>query len=264
MQTVRLFHWNPSEARKRLKQLRKYGYDAVYGPLSPEVLRALKHDLPDAVLIDLSRLPSQGRDIGVYIRHRKATRNVPIVFVGGKPETVNKVKQQLPDAVYTAWANVKSALCRVIAHPPKKPVTPASVLAGYSGTPLVKKLGIKPGSVVLLINAPSNFDKKLKNLPKGVVIRRRFGSINDLIIWFVKSQKVLNRNIKKMITRVGRGGLWIVWPKKSSGMRSDLSQRVVREIGLVSGLVDYKVCAVDSTWSGLKFTLRKSGRVRGG
>lgn len=259
MKTVRLFHWDPIEAKKRLKQLRTYGYDAVYGPLSPEVLRALKSNLPDAVLIDLSRLPSQGRDIGVHIRHRKTTRNVPIVFVGGTTEKVTKVKQQLPDAVYAKWSNMKSALQQAIAHPPKKPVTTASALAGYSGTPLVKKLGIKEDSVVLLISAPDGFDKSLKNLPKGVVIRRRLSSNNDLMIWFVKTQKVFRSGIKKVKQRVGRGGIWIVWPKKHSKIQSDLSQKIVREVGLVSGLVDYKVCAVDRTWSGLKFTIRKAG-----
>ena len=252
-----MFHWNATEAKKRLKELMASGYDVVYEPLSPEVLRALKNNPPAAVLIDLSRLPSQGRDIGIYIRHYKATRSTPIVFVGGAPEKVTRVKRQQPDAVYTNWGNIKSALQQALAHPPKNPLAPKSALAGYSGAPLVKKLGIKPNSVVILVNAPDNFDKMLKNLPKGVVMQRRLSSNNDLMIWFVKSQKALKNRIERMAQLVGKGGLWIVWPKKSSGVPSDLSQKIVRGVGLVSGFVDYKVCAVDSTWAGLKFTLRK-------
>jgi hypothetical protein len=258
MQTVRMFHWNAIEAKKRLKELRGCGYDVLYDPLSPAVLKDLKSDPPAAILIDLSRLPSQGRDVGIYIRHHKTTRNVPIVFVGGKREKVARVKRQLPDAVYTEWASVESALRRAITQPPKTPIAPASVLAGYSGAPLVKKLGIKPNSVVLLMSAPRDFEKKLETLPRGVIIRRRLSRNNDLIIWFVKSENVLNRNIKKLKSRVGRGGMWIVWPKKSSKVQSDLSQTIVRKVGLSSGLVDYKICAVDSTWTGLKFALRKT------
>lgn len=254
---MRLFHWNATEAKKRLKELRASGYDVVYEPLSLEVLRALKNNPPAAVLIDLTHLPSQGRDIGIHVRYYKVTRNVPIVFVGGTPEKVTSVKRQLPDAVYTNWSNIKSVLQHAIAHPPKKPFAPKSALAGYSGAPLVKKLGIKPNSVVIFVNAPDNFDKMLKNVPKGVVMQRGLSSNNDLMIWFVKSQKALKSRIKRMAQLVGKGGLWIVWPKKSSGVPSDLTQKIVREVGLVSGLVDYKVCAVDSTWAGLKFTLRK-------
>ncbi|KPK63013.1 hypothetical protein AMJ83_08845 [candidate division WOR_3 bacterium SM23_42] len=130
-------------------------------------------------------------------------------------------------------------------------------MAGYSCAPLVKKLGIKPNSVITLVNAPRNFGKTLKDMPEGVILQKRLSKKNNLIIWFVKSQKILKSSIRRMITLVGKGGLWIVWPKKSSGMASDLTQRSVREVGLAAGLVDYKICAIDQTWSGLKFAHRK-------
>jgi len=257
MKTVRLFHWNATEAKKRLKKLRASGYDVVYETMSPAVLRAVKKKPPAAILIDLGRLPSQGRDIGIYVRHYKVTRNVPIVFVGGKPGKIIEVKRHLPDAVYTDWADIKEALREAIACPPRKPLATKSTLAGYSCAPLVKKLGIKPNSVITLVNAPRNFGKTLKDMPEGVILQKRLSKKNNLIIWFVKSQKILKSSIRRMITLVGKGGLWIVWPKKSSGMASDLTQRSVREVGLAAGLVDYKICAIDQTWSGLKFAHRK-------
>lgn len=256
MKTVRLFHWNATEAKKRLNKLRASGYHVMCEPMSPEVLRALKKNPPAAILIDLGRLPSQGRDIGIYVRHYKATRNVPIVFVGGKPEKIIEVKRHLPDAVYADWTDIKEALQGAIAFPPRKPLVTKSTLAGYSGAPLVKKLGIRPNSVIILVNAPRNFGKVLKDVPNGVVLQKRLSKKNNLIIWFVKSQKSLKGSIKRMTTLVGKGGLWIVWPKKSSGISSDLTQRSVRGIGLAAGLVDYKICAIDQTWSGLKFAHR--------
>jgi len=148
-------------------------------------------------------------------------------------------------------------LKRAIAHPPLTPVTPDSLLAGYGGTPLVKKLGIKPNTIVTLIGAPDYFDRLLVPLPTAVTIRRRLGKNNDLIIWFVKSRKTLRDRVQSISRRVGKAGIWIAWPKQSSQIFSDLSQKSVRDAGLNAGFVDYKVCAIDSTWAGLKFSARK-------
>ena len=133
----------------------------------------------------------------------------------------------------------------------------SSIPAGYSGTPLPKKLGIKPGSVVRLIGAPGGFLKTLGDLPEGVMVREDARGHASLTLWFLPSQKELNRGIRKMATRLEGGSLWMIWPKKTSGMVTDLTQQEVREAGLAAGLVDYKVCAVDAIWSGLLFTRRK-------
>lgn len=258
MKTVRLVHWDAVEAKKRLRELKASGYHVAYAPMSPEVLRDLKKNPPAAILIDLGRLPSQGRDIGVYIRHYKATRNVPIIFVGGKRQKIIEIKRHLPDAVYTNWDGIKGAIKEAIAHAPLRPVATKSLLAGYSGAPLHKKLGIKPKSVIILVNAPRNFDKVLTDVPEDVIMKKRMVKKNDLIIWFVKSRKSLKSNIKRMSTVVGKGGLWIVWPKRSSRISSDLTQQCVREVGLAVGLVDYKICAIDQTWSALKFAVKKA------
>jgi hypothetical protein len=257
---VYLVHWNAAEAEQRAGKLRDAGYVVDCRPLTPAVLRRLREDPPAAFVIDLGRLPSQGRDLGVGLRSYKSTRNVPLVFVGGDPEKVRRVRELLPDAVYTSRGRIRSALGRAIARPPADPVVPKSPMAGYAGAPLVKKLGIKEHAVVLLIGAPQGFERTLGKLPDGVVLRSRAGARCDLALWFVKSQKELNRRIEKMVGLAENGGLWIVWPKKSSGVAGDLTQPVVRKIGLAASLVDYKVCSIDATWTGLRFTRKRRGR----
>ena len=253
---VRLIHWKPAEAAEKAEILRSAGYDVSGEALSPASFQKMREDPPDAVVIDLSRIPSQGRDVGLGIRKFKNTRRVPLVFVGGDTDKVERIRQLLPDAVYTAWDRILDELEEAIAHPPEAPVVPSSTMAGYEGAPLPKKLGIKPGAVVYLIDAPVGFEKSIDNLPERVSFVRNIPERNDLAIWFVKSQKDLEGRIDQVKTPVGKGGLWIAWPKKASGVTSDLSQTVVRKIGLASGLVDYKVCSIDKTWSGLKFALR--------
>jgi len=257
MRRIRLIHWNDVEARERAERLRSAGYRVDHGVLDATGLRGLRADPPDAVVIDLSRVPSQGRDVGLGIRMRKATRHVPLVFVGGVPETVARIKSLLPDAVYTTWEGIPSALAHAISHPPADPVVPDSTMAGYAGAPLPKKLGIKANALVGLIDAPEHFERALHDLPDGVVVRRDPKERSDITLWFVRSRQDLEAGIAEMVPAAIKGGLWIVWPKKASGIPSDLSQGVVREIGLATGLVDFKVCAVDRTWSGLRFTVRK-------
>ena len=106
--------------------------------------------------------------------------------------------------------------------------------------------------------APPAFESTLGELPGSVTIRRRTRGRCDLVLWFVKSGGEIERRVERMGALAGKGGLWIIWPKKASGIGTDLSQAVVRRIGLAAGLVDYKVCAVDETWSGLRFTRRRS------
>ena len=257
MPRIRLIHWNPAEAAERATRLPDDEFDVDHAPLDPTGLRALRANPPDALLIDLGRLPSHGRDVGVSMRQTRATRGIPLVFVDGAPEKVEPIRQLLPDAVYTDWPNIQPALRQAIANPPSQPVVLKSSLAGYSGTPLPRKLGIKPGYAVALPGAPDDFETTLGELPDRVTLRRRVQGRCDLIVWFVGSRRELRQRVQRYGLKAGPGGLWICWPKKASGVQSDLSERVVRETGLANGLVDYKIAAIDQTWSGLRFTRRK-------
>ena len=130
--------------------------------------------------------------------------------------------------------------------------------AGYSGTPLVKKLGIKPGTTLALIGAPDDFETLLKGLPKDVSVVRGGSAAAALVIWWPASLRDMESRVGAVDKRIADGGsIWIAWAKKASGVKTDLSDNNVRETGLANGLVDYKVCAISEIWSGLKFARRK-------
>jgi hypothetical protein len=224
---VRLVHWNEAESRERAGALRAAGYVVDRSPVDREALKALAARPPDAIVIDLTRAPSQGRDLGLFLRKQKSTRGIPLVF-------------------------------KAVTAKPTAPVVPNSTFDAYAGTPLLKKLGVKEGTVVALVGAPDGFEKALGTLPDDAVVRRGARGRPDLAIWFVRSRKELEGRVERMKAFGWRHALWIVWPKKASGIASDVSQKVVRETGLGAGIVDYKVCSVDETWSGLKFARRKA------
>ena len=260
MHQVRLVHWNATEAEERAGRLRALGYEVVWEvPDSAAELRRLRESLPAAVVIDLGRLPSQGRDFALALGEYEATRNLPSVFVDGDPKKVAHIRQLLPDAVYAKWSTVGGALKDAIARPPTTAAMSRSRFDAYSGTPLPKKLGVGEGTVVALFGAPEGFEETLGQLPEGAAVRRNPRSRGDIAVWFVTSRRDLEVGIEGMGRFADRRGLWIAWPKKSSGVASDLSQAPVRQVGLAAGLVDYKVCAIDTTWSGLLFTRRKRG-----
>jgi CheY-like chemotaxis protein len=254
---LRLIHANANEAKERVALLREAGYTVAFDTVTPKMLQKLRKRPPDAVVIDLSRAPSVGRDIALDIRSRKATRHLPIVFLGGDPAKVVITKIQVPDAVFAPWSRHKSAIKRARAAPPRDPVVPPSIMAGYSGTPLVKKLGLKSGFTVALVSAPDYFEGLLTPLPENVTFRRSARGKRDLTIWFTTSHRDLQRRIAAFASAVGDGAIWIVWPKQSSGVVTDVTQNDVRGTGLANGLVDFKICAIDETWSGLKFSRRK-------
>ena len=135
-------------------------------------------------------------------------------------------------------------------------------MAGYSGTPLVKKLGIKEGSRMALVNAPDDFEVTLGELPDDVKLMKSTTKSLDLILFFVLTERILARDFAKLAARLNSNGMiWIAWPKKSSGVTTDLTFERVQRIGLDSGLVDVKICAIDETWSGLKFVYRLKDRA---
>ncbi len=134
-------------------------------------------------------------------------------------------------------------------------------MAGYSATPLAKKLGIKERSRIALVNEPRNFRETLGDLASGVAFVGESAKNIDLILCFVRSQSELSKRFSKLSSKLAPAGmLWVAWPKKASGVASDLSDGVVREIGLAAGLVDTKVCAIDEVWSGLRFVIRLKDR----
>ncbi|MBN2431012.1 MAG: DUF3052 family protein [Acidobacteria bacterium] len=133
-------------------------------------------------------------------------------------------------------------------------------MAGYSGTPLPKKLGIKEHTNVRLLAPPAGFRRTLGGLPAGATVTEAAADQPDLVIWFVRSDRHLQAGLAQVLPLAAQAPVWIAWPKKGSALAADLTQVRVRATALAAGLVDYKICAIDETWSGLLFTRRSADR----
>jgi hypothetical protein len=132
-------------------------------------------------------------------------------------------------------------------------------MAGYSGTPLARKLGIRPGDRLALLSAPGGF--AIDDLPPGVEVSWRARPACQVIVSFHTRRTDLDRRFPTLTRAlVADGGLWVAWPKRASGVATDITEDVVREVALPTGMVDNKVCAIDDTWSGLRLVLRKELR----
>jgi hypothetical protein len=136
-------------------------------------------------------------------------------------------------------------------------------MAGYSGTPLPRKLGIKENQRIALVQPPKNFLDQLGELPENSAIVKRLTKPLDLVLTFVTREKNLAKEFPELAAKLSMNGMiWVAWPKKSSGVETDLTFAHVQRIGLHCGLVDVKICAVDDVWSGLKFVYRLKDRKK--
>ncbi len=135
-------------------------------------------------------------------------------------------------------------------------------MAGYSGTPLIQKIGIKPGHRIILRNHPASFVTELGKLPEGTETSDRLAGKANVVVYFTERLADLTKDFPRLSAAlVPDGMVWISWPKKASGRATDLTENIVRNVGLECGLVDVKVCAIDETWSGLKFVIRVKDRA---
>jgi hypothetical protein len=138
----------------------------------------------------------------------------------------------------------------------------ARLVAGYSGTPLARKLGIKPGARVALVGAPDGIEELFEPLPEGAMLRRDAPAPLDVVCFFTTERREVERRFLDLAGRLEPdGSLWLHWPKRASKVPTDITEDVLREVILPSGLVDTKVCAVDDVWSGLRFVWRKELRA---
>lgn len=261
MQQIHLIHWNPAEAEVKAASLRILGYEVnTRTPDGPQFFRQLRSAPPAAMLIDLTRLPSQGRDLGVNLRAFSSTRQVTLIFIGGEPGKTARIQRILPDAVYTTWEELPAVLAEALAHPLPEPQPVDSVFAAYAHAPLSQKLGLQPGMRLLALNAPEGLPALVGDLPAGAEWNSDPAAPCGLVLWFVRSPAELESNLPGLAERCAGGArLWIFWPKQKAAV-TGLTQSLVRQHGLAARLVDYKICSLDAYWSGLLFTSRKEAR----
>lgn len=255
---VRLVHQHAEEAAERVRLLESSGFQAKYEPLtSTPLFRSIDAAPPSAIVIDLDRLPSHGLHYGHALRRRKTTRFIPLVFAGGLPEKIEKVRAILPDAVYCDWASVAGAISTAIRTAPAQPVLPPEMPMSKPGRTLVDKLGIKPGTTVVLLDAPRNAESLLEPLPEGAEIVTPPAK-GDLFVWFARDPAEFQNSVASILRKAAPSPVWIAWPKQASSQFTGLTQNMIRQSAIDLGWVDYKICSIDETWSGLLFRRRKT------
>jgi CheY-like chemotaxis protein len=256
MPRIRLVHWSGPEGRARKLELAGLGFETEFEDLEPpELLRALRGNPPDAFVIDLSQAPSRGRQVAMALRTYKDTRHIPLVLADGDRAKVAAIRAILPDATYTSWGRMKTALAKAIARPPKSPVVPPSSI--YTGKPAIEKLGVKPGWRVAVVGGPQGLAETLSPLPEKAALTAKPSPDCHIFFVFVRSARELHAQLTSVARHITTQTLWVMWPKGASKVRTDVNGNVVRETGLAAGWVDYKVCSIDDTWSALAFKRRK-------
>jgi hypothetical protein len=255
---LRILQLKTEEKEKKTKLLHAAGHDLDLDPfVGPATLKEIAAEAPDAIIIDLDRIPSQGRDIAVALKHRLATRSIPVVMAGGNPAKVSKIMLLLPNLTYCEWTRIRGAV-RSAQKQDQTQNPPDSVFAAYEDRSLSAKLGIKPKDRVALLSPPANFKATLGKLPPDVKLAGQARGPFAVVIQFLNTQSNLERRFPLAARACeDRGRLWIAWPKKSSGKAKDLDQKTVRAFGLSEGWVDFKIASFDATWTGLCFVRRK-------
>ena len=254
MARVCLFHWNAEEARPLLTVLQAAGHSVeLHGKMAS--YREVRDRPPDAIVIDLSRLPSHGRELAVFIRGSKSTRHVPIVFVEGDPEKVERVRKLLPDAAYTSLARLRSAVKSALANPPANPVKAAQMMDRWGHRTTAQKLGIAKDSRVAVIDPPSGYAQAIGELPEGAWFEEDSNEECAVSLWFVHSVPEFHSALPRMRKLAARTRLWILWRKNK---RDGLDGNFIRAGCVAVGLVDYKICSVNDAWSGMVFAVKKA------
>jgi hypothetical protein len=261
--TLRLICWNEADAASRAGILRRAGYRVIAEP--PEnpggMVRYFRELSPDAVVIDLDRLPSHGRELGMSLRASKSTSHLRLLFAGGIPAKIEMVRAAIPDAVFAAWdGSITAAIERAMAQP-EPPLLPSRELPKQTGAgSLERKLDIKPQThfaIAYTNRSDPWLDELLSSVPEGAVHQRRIDVNTTLALFPVATRHNLMRVFEQARSSLPpKASLWIVHPKQTSPLAADFNQDDVREAGLAHGFVDYKVCAVDKDWSALKFARR--------
>jgi hypothetical protein len=268
--TLRLICWNEADAAARARILRRAGYLVIADP--PEnaggMVRYFRELSPDAVVIDLDRLPSHGRELGLSLRASKGTSHLRLVFAGGVAAKVEIVRAAIPDAIFTPWdSDLAAVIERAIAQP-EPPRLPSRELPKDTGPgSLERKLDIKPKTNFAIVAVHRNDDawlaELLATIPEGAVQQRCVDAATTLALFPVATRRDLMRAFEQARAALPpKASLWIVHPKQTSPLAADFNQDDVREAGLAHGFVDYKVCAVDKDWSALKFARRTATKAK--
>jgi len=238
---VLVVHYETAAAVERAGRLRTDGFVAEpYLSIGTRGFREIRANSTDAIMIDLTRMPSYGKAMGAVLRENKSLCTIPLVFIEGDPAKAAAVREILPDAVYETWSNVRAAIERAVKRPPKTPMPPRRPVRSVP-----QKLGIGAASVVAMLHAPEGFSLE------GVRCRKKVEDAT-IVMFFARSVAALGRELPGLARIPAKGRrFWVLWPKKASQSKTDLTLVRICEMAAPYGLAAAKVCAVDATWSAL-------------
>ena len=257
MPTIKLISWHP-DIHQKVAALQRRGLliEAEAPAAISGIVGAMATSAPAAIVLDLDKRPSSARNVAMVLAESQSARRIPILFAGGLPEKVEDIRSWMPNAHFTTWARAPEALRKLLEKPPSETRTTPSHRI-YT-TPLPKKLGIAANMQVALIAAPDGFEETLGDLPPDTTLATWITPSTGLALCFVRSLDELASTIDMLALRLPKTThVWIVHPKRTGKYKVDFNQNHVRESGLATGFVDYKVCSVDNDWSALKFSRRK-------
>ena len=259
MPRVRLLHWKASEAARHIDLLRQAGYKIDYEErFRPALMTAWRESPPDAFVIDLSRLPSHGREIAIALRQSPRTRCVPIVFCGGDEEKVNAIRNTLPDASYSTAEKLRSTLRKALGNRLPNPVKPVQMMDRYTSRTTAQKLGIRESCAVRLVDPPRNVMQVLGPLPSKIEMLDEDSTETAAVtLCFLHEPHLLQPAISRVRPLASTSKLWILWRKGGSAARGDITEARLRNTAIVLGLVDYKICSVNDVWSAMLFALKR-------
>lgn len=248
---VHAVHWRPSEAGPLLDAVRAAGAEVTFceAGSGPAITSAIRANPPDVVVIDLSRLPSHGKEIAVWLRGRKATRHLPIIFVDGDPLKVATLRELLPDAIFTEASGVASALASAPGTNPQ-PSIPTPMMQRYPNRTAAQKMGVRVRMKVAVMDAPRDYLTVLGEMPPETEIVEDALEILPVTLWFVQEPETFLTALPRLCRIAGQTKLWVLWRK---GRKNGITQNFVRETAIGAGLVDYRICSVDGHWSGIAF-----------
>jgi hypothetical protein len=253
---IRLISWHDDVDRKS-KSLKAPGQIIDASPFEKisSVVGEMSRLNPAVLVLDLDKVPSRSREIAIALRSSKSARHIPLLFVGGEAAKVERIRAEIPDVFFTEWKVASPVLKQIL----KRPAIMQTAIPhrNYGATPLFKKLGIKPQMKVVLLGAPDAFVETLGDLPDGASFSQQLTAAAPLVISFVRSLAEVAPAFDMLAARLPRkASVWVAYPKRGR-LASDLNENILREAGICRGLVDYKICSVDSAWSAVKFTHRR-------
>ena len=252
---VILLRWKDSEIHGLAARLKNCTV-TNYVPVPGEGMNGLqKYGLPDALVISLDRLPSHGRDIGYAFHKQKATRQVPLVYVGGDEDKIAKIRDLLPEASFTGWDRILATIHEAISNPAVTPPKPVRVV--ISEAPLHQKIGLKADMHIALMNAPAPLEKLVPGLPQGIRIYEQPAADEvAMTLWFVRSTDEFECDLPAIAAALGKKPrLWSFYQK---GSKKGFSWNGLLESAAIHRLSQFKIMRLNDVWTGVAF-----GRSRG-